>query len=194
MASASVRDMPFTAPIMDGERVAGVVVRAPNGTEYQIEANWTLDASGQAAILSRSLGLRQWDDYFQNMAVYSYFDAGERLSAPNSNDIFIESYHDGWAWNIPLRGGASSVGVVVDSEAGRAGIAERGVAGYFARQLRLTTRTSAMLAKARMTDTAEGAEGLVVHIVEYGGGGLDTGRRRGHASSIRSSLRGYISP
>ncbi len=140
-----------TAPIMDGERVAGVVVRAPNGLEYRIEADWTLDASGQAAILSRSLGLRQWDDYFQNMAVYSYFDAGERLSAPNSNDIFIESYHDGWAWNIPLSGGASSVGVVVDSEAGRAGIAERGVAGYFARQLRLTTRTSAMLAKARMT-------------------------------------------
>ncbi|CAI8030379.1 Endonuclease MutS2 [Geodia barretti] len=69
-------------------------------------------------MLSRNLGLRQWDERFRNMAVYGYFKGSERLPSPNESNIFIESYPDGWVWNIPLCGDLSSVGVVVDSQQG----------------------------------------------------------------------------
>ena len=69
-----------------------------------------VDASGQAALLSRTLGLRLWDDQFRNMAVYGYFTGSKRLPAPNSTNIFIESYEHGWAWNIPLANDIASVG------------------------------------------------------------------------------------
>ena len=143
-------------------RVNSVRYRADDGSTGTIEAEWIIDASGQSAILSRTLGLRRWDERFRNMAVYGYFTESERLpasvarSSPRTYDegnIFIESYSDGWAWNIPLWRGLTSVGVVVDSEQGAAGISKYGVEGYFHRQLDSTRLTRKMLSNARFTDT-----------------------------------------
>ena len=120
-------------------------------TVKRVASRWIVDASGQAAVLSRSLGLRRWDDRFRNMAIYAYFQDARRLPTPDENNIFIESYPEGWAWNIPLRRGQSSVGFVIDSGRGADGIAERGVGEYFRRQLRAAPKTSAMLDGARMT-------------------------------------------
>ena len=163
----------FDKILLDNARVAGVDVRegaAVAGIELAsspdtrhvatyrdaggasvIRARWIVDASGQAAILSRSLGLRRWDDRFRNMAIYAYFDGGRRLPSPDGNNIFIESYPEGWGWNIPLRRGHSSVGFVIDSRRGAEGIAERGVESYFRRQLQSAPQTRAMLDGARMT-------------------------------------------
>ena len=133
-----------------------VAYRVANGIGAQtpvkrLACRWVVDASGQAAVLSRALGLRRWDDRFRNMAIYAYFDGARRLPPPDENNIFIESYPEGWAWNIPLRQGQSSVGFVIDSQRGADGIAERGVAEYFRRQLKTAPKTRAMLEGACMT-------------------------------------------
>ena len=136
---------------VDSGRVSSVTYRADDGSTGTIEAEWVIDASGQSAILSRTLGLRRWDERFRNMAVYGYFIGSEKLPAPDQGNIFIESYSDGWAWNIPLWRGLTSVGVVVDSEQGAAGISGYGVDGYFRRQLDSTRLSRKMLSSARLT-------------------------------------------
>ena len=85
----------------------------PDG-EVELPARYVVDASGQGGLLSRQLGLRQWDDFFRNLAVYGYYRGGERLPAPDDGNILIESQPGGWLWHIPLRDGWASVGAVVD--------------------------------------------------------------------------------
>ena len=139
-----------TTPIQEGDRVTGVTYRAPDGSTASIHADWTIDASGQAAILGRTMNLRQWDPYFRNMAVYAYFQGARRLPGPDSTNIFIESYKHGWTWNIPLANDTAGVGIVVDSELGQRGISELGVSDYYTNQLHSATRTAHMIADARI--------------------------------------------
>ncbi len=138
------------APILEGRRVTGVWYRTPDGSRAPIHADWVIDASGQSAILGRALRLRRWDDYFRNMAVYSYFKGSSRLSSPDDGNIFIESYRHGWTWNIPLGGDIASVGVVVDSKHGQDGIAKRGARNYYARQIKSAPRSAQMVSDARI--------------------------------------------
>ena len=140
-----------TAPILEDDCITGVTYRTPDGATAAIHADWTIDASGQSAILGRAMNLRQWDDHFRNMAVYAYFRGASRLPEPDAANIFIESYEHGWTWNIPLADGKASVGVVVDSQLGQRGVAELGVSDYYADQLHSATRTARMVADARMT-------------------------------------------
>ena len=143
-----------TGPMREGDRVTGVEHRKPDGTTASIRADWVIDASGQSAILGRSLDLRQWDDYFRNMAVYAYFKGSRRLPDHDAaNNIFIESYEHGWTWNIPLSGDTTSVGIVVDSELGQRGISEYGVEDYYNAQIRAADHTAHMVADARMIAT-----------------------------------------
>ena len=137
---------------VDSVRDKSLTYRSDGGSAGTIKAGWIVDASGQSAMLSRNLGLRQWDERFRNMAVYGYFNGSERLPSPDESNIFIESYPDGWVWNIPLCGDLSSVGIVVDSEQGTARIAKLGVGGYFRWQLGSAPRSREMLSSARLTD------------------------------------------
>ena len=139
-----------TRPILEGDTVTGVTYRTPDGAIAAILADWTIDASGQSAILGRSLDLRQWDDYFRNMAVYAYFQGASRLPEPDAANIFIESYRHGWTWSIPLADSKASVGIVVDSQLGQRGVAELGARDYYTHQLHSATRTARMVADARM--------------------------------------------
>ena len=139
-----------TGPILEGDNVTGVEYRKPNGSTASIRADWVIDASGQSAILGRALHLRQWDDYFRNMAVYAYFQGASRLPHPDSTNIFIESYQHGWTWNIPLAENTASVGIVVDSELGQRGISDLGVRDYYADQIQSATRTANMVSNASM--------------------------------------------
>ena len=148
--------------VCEGHRVTGVDVgagqtntldyRTDDGSNGTVEAEWIVDASGQSAILGRALGLRRWDERFRNMAVFGYFEGSERLPEPDESNIFIESYTNGWVWNIPLWRGQSSVGIVVDSEQGASGVAKHGVNEYFRKQLGTTSLSRKMLSGARLTD------------------------------------------
>ena len=133
-------------------RAAGVRFRDEGGQERVAEAQLVIDASGQNGLVGRQLGLREWDSFFQNLAVYGYFDSGKRLASPDENNIFIEACPDGWLWNIPLPGGCSSVGAVVDSAAGQAGINGAGARNFLLEQVGQAPYMSEMLRSGTLRD------------------------------------------
>ena len=112
-------------------------------------ARFVVDASGQAALLAQSSGTRRWDSFFQNLAVYAYFEGGKPLPSPDENNIFIEAYEHGWFWTIPLHTGWSSVGAVVDNRTGQEGIRRLGAREFLLDQLKQAPHTKAMLGDAR---------------------------------------------
>lgn len=101
-----------------------------DGATGAIDCRYVVDASGQAALISRQLGLRELDEDFRFMSVWGYFEnsryyaAGGHMhehstvrtippttyvtSVPNTGDW-------GWCWHIPLRE-CTSVGFVLPME------------------------------------------------------------------------------
>ena len=63
---------------LSGQERMGVRVAGPGG-ESRVTARFVVDASGQAGLIGRALGLREPDERFQNLAVYGYFEGCERL-------------------------------------------------------------------------------------------------------------------
>ena len=133
-----------------GARARGV--RMADGSI--IEARIVLDASGQRALLARQRGLLEFDTFFRNLAIFGYFSGGDRLPAPDDGNIFIESYAEGWCWNIPLsRGEAgqwSSVGFVLDRDRALPQLQSVGVDAMYREQLQLTDRAKHLLANAKV--------------------------------------------
>ena len=121
---------------------AGAVKLAGGG---RAEAAMVVDASGQRALVATSRGLKEWDSAFRNLAVYGYFDGGRHLDPPDDGNIFIEATAHGWLWKIPLAGGVSSVGAVVDRDYGAAQIRRVGLERFFSEQIASSARTRVLL-------------------------------------------------
>ena len=118
--------------------------------EGRLAARFVVDASGQAAIISRKLRTQTMDSFFQNLAVYGYYRDARHLDPPNDGNIFIESYEHGWLWKIPLHTGVSSVGAVVDQQVGQEGLREHGATGFLEAQVALAPHTRELLAGATL--------------------------------------------
>ena len=146
--------------VWEGCHVAGVLFEdgRATGVQYSVEgasglvarAGFIVDASGQSGLLGRQLRLRRWDPYFRNLAVYGYFTGARRLLPPDETNIFIESYPNGWFWNIPLHTGWASVGAVVDSHAAQDEVRHRGLHGFLIDQIAQAPHTAHMLREAEM--------------------------------------------
>lgn len=134
----------------DGLRAVGVICQDAAGRQRVVNARLVVDASGQGGLVGRQLGRRQGDSFFHNLAVYGYFAGGQRLPAPDENNIFIESYPQGWLWNIPLHSGWASVGAVVDRTVGQAGIRGSNARAYLLEQVAQAPLMARMLAWARL--------------------------------------------
>lgn len=122
------------------DRATGVAWEAAGGSG-QTAAQMVVDASGQIAMLATRMDLREWDDFFRNLAVYGYFPGADHMPPPDDGSILIESYAHGWMWKIPLHTGASSVGAVVDSEFGQERLRELGPEQFLLEQIALAPRT-----------------------------------------------------
>src|SRR5207245_4809338 len=98
----------------DGRPV--VHARGASGAALRLAPRFVIDASGQAAVIGRARALRQFDDFFKNLAVFGYFRGAERLPGELANNILSAAFVDGWFWYIPLHDGTMSVGAVVDTQ------------------------------------------------------------------------------
>lgn len=136
--------------LFEEECAVGVRFVTADGTSGTVQARFVVDASGQGALLGRKLHLRRWDTFFQNLAVYGYFQGAQRLPAPDEGNIFIESYPYGWFWNIPLHTGVMSVGAVVDSQTGQDGLRQRTPQQFLHEQIAQAPYTAQMLHQAQL--------------------------------------------
>ncbi len=136
--------------LFDGDRATGVRYSDSDGAQHTVHAKFIVDASGQAGLIGRMRRLRMPDASFQNLAVYGYFEGAEPLPEPDATNILIESYENGWFWNIPLHTGVMSAGAVVDHTAGQEGIRALGAEAYLMAQIEAAYRTKQMHANSKL--------------------------------------------
>ncbi len=139
-----------TGIIFDDGEAVGVEFTNGEGVSGEAQCRFVVDASGQSTLLARRLELKQWDPFFQNLAVYAYFTGAQPLPEPDQNNIFIVSYQHGWLWSIPLHTGRTSVGAVVDAKTGQEGIRRNGAKAFLEAQLAQSGHLQVMLEKAKM--------------------------------------------
>src|ERR1700730_10796220 len=87
-----------------------------SGNEQSARSKYVIDASGHSSAIARFAGERLHSKYFQNVAVFGYFENGKRLPAPSSGNIFCAAFERGWFWYIPLTTTLTSVGAVIGQE------------------------------------------------------------------------------
>lgn len=96
--------------------VTTVKAETETGKIVEATARYVIDASGQQALLGQRDRLREFNPFFKNLAVFSYFTGVDRLSGPIENNILSAAFNEGWFWFIPLHDGTTSVGAVVDAK------------------------------------------------------------------------------
>ncbi len=111
------------AEVLEGANVETVTGLGPfrvrarfaHGLERVVEARHVVDASGQQALLGRDHGLREFNPFFKNLAIWSYFADAGRMEGELRDNILSAAHSEGWCWYIPLHDGTISVGAVVDA-------------------------------------------------------------------------------
>jgi len=99
---------------------AKVVARDVGGVEYQVEAQFLLDASGFGRILPRLLQLETPSNFPVRGAIFTHLQDGLAPGASfDRNKILITvhpEHRDVWFWTIPFSNGRCSLGVVAGTE------------------------------------------------------------------------------
>lgn len=107
------RGVTVSRVLFDGERAVGVRAEA-DGEEREIAARVVVDATGQRALVARSLGLLVTEPRLRNVSFFTHF-AGARRDAgidEGATLILHAEGQDSWFWFIPLPDDTASVGVV----------------------------------------------------------------------------------
>jgi flavin-dependent dehydrogenase len=129
-----------------GEEILGVdfdlpkpqlSARREDGSEYRIEADFVLDASGYGRVLPRLLDLEAPSNFPVRQAVFTHIE--DNIDSPHfeREKILITTHpthRDIWFWTIPFSNGRCSVGVVAAKEhfQGRTGDLDECLRGFIA--------------------------------------------------------------
>ncbi|MCY1054786.1 tryptophan 7-halogenase [Nannocystis sp. SCPEA4] len=100
--------------VKEDGRVVGVEFTDADGRPGLVRARYVVDASGNTSKLHGAVGERVYSKYFQNIALYGYYEGGKRLAEPHAGSIYCAAFAEGWFWYIPLSPTMTSVGAVVD--------------------------------------------------------------------------------
>lgn len=146
----SVKDIVF-----EGGRACGVEFLDESGNAYRANAKYIIDASGNQSQIHRKVGERIYSNFFQNLALFGYYENGYRFPPPRDGNIFCAAFKDGWFWYIPLSDTLTSVGAVVSKEC--AGQLKAGYEEAMAHFIASCPEISEMLSKA--TRVTEGQYG-----------------------------------
>ncbi len=104
----------------DGVTVRGAQIKTDDGSLVDVEAEITLDCSGQATFLANrgATGPKYLGAYdkqialFSQVANYERDDGSDRMHTPGNTHIFYKrKYH--WSWAIPIDDDITSIGIVV---------------------------------------------------------------------------------
>ncbi len=97
---------------VEGDRITGLTL----DDGENVEARWYIDASGQAGLLRRALGVEiDCPTSLQNIAIWDYWRNAEWMDSVGvgGTRIVIISVGYGWLWFIPLGPTRTSLGLVV---------------------------------------------------------------------------------
>ena len=111
LQGVSVREVLF-----DGDRAVGVRITVLDGMDEDVYAPIVVDASGRRCVLAGQLGLRRKDEGFNQFGIYSWFRSVAPPPPGFEGYLFLHflGLRRAWAWQIPMRNGISSIGVVTE--------------------------------------------------------------------------------
>jgi len=92
--------------------MAEVRARTEAGQAMAWHTRFVVDASGRSTFLASKLQLKQRSKDHNSVAIYAHFLGAERRQGAAEGNISLFWFDHGWFWYIPLRGGATSVGMV----------------------------------------------------------------------------------
>jgi flavin-dependent dehydrogenase len=94
-------------------------VRRLDGSEYNVEAQFVLDASGYGRVLPRLLDLEAPSNFPVRQAVFTHIEDRIDSSRFDREKILVSihpEHRDVWFWSIPFSNGRCSLGVVAAAE------------------------------------------------------------------------------
>ncbi|HEV8564381.1 MAG TPA: NAD(P)/FAD-dependent oxidoreductase [Actinomycetota bacterium] len=102
--------------LFDGDRAVGVRAEVMDGWERDVTARFVVDATGRRCLLAKQLGLVEKDPEFNQFAIYSWFRGLAPHPPGHEGYLFLHflGLERAWGWQIPMRNGVTSVGVVTD--------------------------------------------------------------------------------
>ena len=135
--------------LFEDDRAVGVSATFEDGDTRDLRASIIVDASGQSALLSHRLKLKEVDPRLRNASVFTRYRGAKRDPGRDAGAtiIFHTANEDSWFWYIPLPDDVTSVGVVGSMDyllRGRQGGAEQ----VFAEELALCPALRQRLAGA----------------------------------------------
>jgi len=82
--------------------------------DVPIKVRMVVDASGRKTVLGKQLKLKTKDPLFDQYALHTWFSGFDRGSGPEAQYIHIHflPIANTWVWQIPIRDGVTSIGVV----------------------------------------------------------------------------------
>jgi flavin-dependent dehydrogenase len=103
-----------TEVLFDGEQAAGIRAHLAGDREKELPARVVVDATGQNALLSRRLGLKEIDPELRHASFFTRYRGARREAGRDEGATLIlhTERGDSWFWFIPLPDDLVSVGVV----------------------------------------------------------------------------------
>lgn len=128
-ASYNLERAPFDARLLEVAREAGAevregvavrkILRLEDGRvelttdEGEVAGRFLVDASGQATLLGKHLGLRRVLPHLKKVACFGHFENVWRRPGAEGGYIVIVVCEEGWFWLIPLDETRTSIGLVM---------------------------------------------------------------------------------
>lgn len=151
-----------TVTDVDLSRPDGVTLTVRQGEETTaVEGDFVIDAGGSGGPLARKLGVRRYDEFYKNFAIWSYFKMEDPFKGDLKGTTYSITFEDGWVWMIPVKDDLYSVGLVVDRSKSSE-VREMGADEFYTSTLAKCTQATDLLAGAEQTD-----EVRIVHDWSY---------------------------
>ncbi|GAA3432632.1 chloramphenicol-biosynthetic FADH2-dependent halogenase CmlS [Kutzneria kofuensis] len=147
-------------PVHEATTVTAVDLSAPDRVTLalrqgertsQVSADYVIDAGGSGGPLSRQLGVRRYDEFYKNFAIWSYFALTDPFKGDLRGTTYSITFDDGWVWLIPVKEGLYSVGLVIDRSRA-AEVREMGADAFYRATLPKARRAMEILGDAEMVD------------------------------------------
>ncbi len=133
-AAFNVERAPFDTALLDAARDAGAEVRRADvrailemgeggvslavdeeGERKTVRGRFLIDASGQATVVGRHLGIRRVLPDLKKVAYFGQWDGARRDPGAPGGFPVIAVCREGWFWLIPLDERRTSIGLVMDA-------------------------------------------------------------------------------
>jgi flavin-dependent dehydrogenase len=108
-----------TGAVREGERVVGVLAKAPDGSDVRFDAQYVIDASGRDALFAHAARNTEKIVDLDQTAIFAHYEGVPRPEGKLAGDIDIVIFRESptarpnWFWMIPFKDGRTSVGAVV---------------------------------------------------------------------------------